>query len=89
MKVRPLGNRLLIKPVIEEKKTEGGIVLPDTAKEKPMRAEVVAIGNIDDDVEINVGDHVIFAKYSGTEIKVDDEDYILIDVDDILAKYED
>lgn len=89
MKVRPLGNRLLIKPVIEEKKTEGGIVLPDTAKEKPMRAEVVAIGTIDDDVEINVGDYVIFAKYSGTEIKVDDEDYILIDVDDILAKYED
>ncbi|SHE98510.1 chaperonin GroES [Marinitoga hydrogenitolerans DSM 16785] len=89
MKVRPLGNRLLIKPVIEEKKTEGGIVLPDTAKEKPMRAEVVAVGNIDDDVEINVGDHVIFAKYSGTEIKIDDEDYILIDVDDILAKYED
>ncbi|OQY09993.1 MAG: co-chaperone GroES [Marinitoga sp. 4572_148] len=89
MRVKPLGNRLLIKPVIEEKKTEGGIVLPDTAKEKPMRAEVVAIGTIDDDVEINVGDHVIFAKYSGTEIKVDDEDYILIDVDDILAKYED
>ncbi len=54
-----------------------------------MRAEVVAVGNIDDDVEINVGDHVIFAKYSGTEIKIDDEDYILIDVDDILAKYED
>lgn len=89
MKVRPLGNRLLIKPVIEEKKTEGGIVLPDTAKEKPMRAEVIAVGNIDSDVEINVGDHVIFAKYSGTEIKIDDEDYILIDVDDILAKYED
>ncbi|KLO23737.1 molecular chaperone GroES [Marinitoga sp. 1197] len=89
MKVKPLGNRLLIKPVIEEKKTEGGIVLPDTAKEKPMRAEVVAVGNIDDDVEINVGDHVIFAKYSGTEIKIDDEDFILIDVDDILAKYED
>jgi len=89
MKVRPLGNRLLIKPVIEEKKTEGGIVLPDTAKEKPMRAEVVAVGSIDDDVEINVGDHVIFAKYSGTEIKIEDEDFILIDVDDILAKYED
>ncbi|KLO22157.1 co-chaperone GroES [Marinitoga sp. 1155] len=89
MRVKPLGNRLLIKPVIEEKKTEGGIVLPDTAKEKPMRAEVVAVGNIDDDVEINVGDHVIFAKYSGTEIKIDDEDFILIDVDDILAKYED
>ncbi|AEX86279.1 molecular chaperone GroES [Marinitoga sp. 1135] len=89
MKVKPLGNRLLIKPVIEEKKTEGGIVLPDTAKEKPMRAEVVAIGTIDDDVEINVGDHVVFAKYSGTEIKIDDEDYIIIDVDDILAKYED
>ncbi|KAF2955923.1 co-chaperone GroES [Marinitoga sp. 38H-ov] len=89
MKVKPLGNRLLIKPVIEEKKTEGGIVLPDTAKEKPMRAEVIAVGNIDSDVELNVGDHVIFAKYSGTEVKIDDEDYILIDVDDILAKYED
>jgi chaperonin GroES len=89
MTVKPLGNRLLIKPVVEEKKTEGGIVLPDTAKEKPMRAEVVALGTLDDDVDINVGDHVIFAKYSGTEIKIDDEDYILIDVDDILAKYED
>lgn len=89
MTVKPLGNRLLIKPVVEEKKTEGGIVLPDTAKEKPMRAEVVALGTLDDDVDINVGDYVIFAKYSGTEIKIDDEDYILIDVDDILAKYED
>ncbi|SHH36808.1 co-chaperone GroES [Thermosipho atlanticus] len=90
MKVRPLGSRLLIKPITEEKRTEGGIVLPDTAKEKPMKAEVIAVGNIEDsDIEINVGDKVIFSKYSGTEIKIEDEDYIIIDLDDILAKIED
>ncbi|MBT1247197.1 MULTISPECIES: co-chaperone GroES [unclassified Thermosipho (in: thermotogales)] len=90
MKVRPLGSRLLIKPIQEEKRTEGGIVLPDTAKEKPMKAEVVAVGNLEDsDVDIVVGDKVIFSKYSGTEIKIEDEDYIIIDVEDILAKIED
>ncbi|MBO8160816.1 MAG: co-chaperone GroES [Thermosipho sp. (in: Bacteria)] len=90
MKVIPLGSRLLIKPIKEEKRTEGGIVLPDTAKEKPMKAEVIAIGNIEDtDFEIRVGDRVIFSKYSGTEIKIEDEDYIIIDVDDILARIED
>ncbi|QTA37181.1 co-chaperone GroES [Thermosipho ferrireducens] len=90
MKVTPLGSRLLIKPITEEKRTEGGIVLPDTAKEKPMKAEVIAVGNIeDDDIDIRVGDKVIFSKYSGTEIKIDDEDYIIIDLEDILAKFED
>ncbi|ABR29932.1 molecular chaperone GroES [Thermosipho melanesiensis] len=90
MKVRPLGARLLIKPIQEEKRTEGGIVLPDTAKEKPMKAEVVAVGNLEDsDVDIVVGDKVIFSKYSGTEIKIEDDDYIIIDVEDILAKIED
>ncbi|MBO8139089.1 MAG: chaperonin GroES [Thermosipho sp. (in: thermotogales)] len=90
MKVLPLGSRLLIKPITEEKRTEGGIVLPDTAKEKPMKAEVIAVGNIEDsDVDIHVGDKVIFSKYSGTEIKIEDEDYIIIDLDDILAKIED
>ncbi|ANQ53190.1 molecular chaperone GroES [Thermosipho affectus] len=90
MKVKPLGSRLLIKPIQEEKRTEGGIVLPDTAKEKPMKAEVVAVGNLEDsDVDIVVGDKVIFSKYSGTEIKIEDEEYIIIDVEDILAKIED
>lgn len=86
MTVKPLGERLLIKPVKEEKKTEGGIVLPDTAKEKPQKAEVVAIGDKVEDLNVQVGDKVIFAKYAGTEIKIDDEDYILIDANDILAK---
>ena len=88
MKVIPLGARLLIKPVKEEKRTEGGIVLPDTAKEKPMKAEVIEVGKDVEDIDIKAGDKVIFSKYAGTEIKIDDEDYILIDQDDILAKVE-
>jgi len=90
MKVVPLGDRLLIKPIKEEEKTEGGIVLPDSAKEKPMKAEVIAIGDGDDvkDMDIKVGDKVIYSKYSGTEIKIDEEEYIIIDAEDILAKIE-
>lgn len=90
MKVVPLGNRLLIKPIKEEEKTEGGIVLPDSAKEKPMKAEVVAVGDGEDvkDLDIKVGDKVIYSKYSGTEIKIEDEEYIIIDAEDILAKIE-
>jgi len=86
MTVKPLGERLLIKPIKEEKKTEGGIVLPDTAKEKPQKAEVVAVGDKVEDLDIQVGDKGIFAKYAGTEIKIEDEDYIIIDANDILAK---
>ncbi|HHF08703.1 MAG: co-chaperone GroES [Thermotogae bacterium] len=89
MKVIPLGSRLLIKPIKEERKTEGGIVLPDTAKEKPMKAEVIEVGKDVEDLDIKAGDKVIFSKYAGTEIKIDDEDYIVIDQDDILAKIED
>jgi len=89
MTVKPLGNRLLIKPVTEERKTEGGIVLPDSAKEKPQKAEVKEVGKLDEDYDIKVGDKVIFSKYAGTEIKIDDEDYIIIDLDDVLAKVED
>ncbi|AFG34188.1 chaperonin GroES [Fervidobacterium changbaicum] len=88
MKVKPLGERLLIKPIIEEKKTAGGIVLPDAAKEKPMKAEIVEVGKLPEDCTLKVGDKVIYNKYSGTEIKIDDEDYILIDLNDILAKIE-
>ncbi|RAO99103.1 molecular chaperone GroES [Petrotoga sp. 9PW.55.5.1] len=89
MTVKPLGNRLLIKPIVEEKKTEGGIVLPDSAKEKPQKAEVKEVGKLEEDYDIKVGDKVIFSKYAGTEIKIDDEDYIIIDIDDVLAKVED
>jgi len=89
MKVIPLGSRLLIKPIKEERKTEGGIVLPDTAKEKPMKAEVIEVGKDVEDLDIKAGDKVIFSKYAGTEIKINDEDYIVIDQDDILAKIED
>ena len=88
MKIKPLGKRLLIKPILEEKKTEGGIVLPDTAKEKPMKAEVIEVGKLEDDIDIKAGDKVIFSKYAGTEIKIDDEEYIIIELDDVLAKYE-
>ncbi|PNR95856.1 co-chaperone GroES [Petrotoga sp. 9PWA.NaAc.5.4] len=88
MTVKPLGNRLLIKPITEEKKTEGGIVLPDSAKEKPQKAEVIQIGKLEDDYDLKIGDKVIFSKYAGTEIKIEDEDYIIIDVDDVLAKVE-
>ncbi|MEJ5257908.1 MAG: co-chaperone GroES [Fervidobacterium sp.] len=88
MKVKPLGERLLIKPIIEEKKTAGGIVLPDAAKEKPMKAEIVEVGKLPEDCTLKVGDKVIYNKYSGTELKIDDEDYIIIDVNDILAKIE-
>lgn len=89
MNIKPLGNRLLIKPIVEEKKTESGIVLPDSAKEKPQTALVVEVGNLEDDCNINKGDKVIFAKFAGTEILMDEEDHIIIDVEDILAKVED
>jgi chaperonin GroES len=87
MRIKPLGDRVLIKTITEEKRTEGGLVLPDTSKEKPQTAEVIAVGHLDD-VELNVGDRVIFSKYAGTEIKVDGEDYILIDTNDILGLIE-
>ncbi|MDN5343136.1 co-chaperone GroES [Oceanotoga sp. DSM 15011] len=88
MNVKPLGNRLLIKTIVEEKKTEGGIVLPDSAKEKPQTALVVEVGNLED-LDLKAGDKVIFSKYAGSEIKVDGEDHIIIDADDVLAKVED
>ena len=84
MRIKPLGERVLIKPISEEKRTEGGLVLPDTSKEKPQKAIVAAVGKLED-VELNVNDKVIFSKYAGTEIKIDSEDYILIDATDILG----
>ncbi len=88
MKLKPLGERALVKVVEREETTPSGIVLPDTAKEKPQTAEVVAVGEADE-VKVNQGDVIVFAKYSGTEITLDGEDYMILDADDILGVVED
>jgi chaperonin GroES len=92
MKFKPLGARALVQIVEREETTASGIVLPDTAKEKPQTAKVVAVGEgkLDKDgqrvpVEVDQGDVIVFAKYSGTEISLDGEDYMILDADDILG----
>lgn len=92
MKFKPLGARALVKMVEGEQTTESGIVLPDTAKEKPQTAEVVEVGDgkVDKDgqhikVDVSIGDEVVFARYAGTEIKLDGNDYMILDADDILG----
>ncbi len=93
MNVQPLSDRVLVKPVSGEEKTAGGIIVPDTAKEKPMRGEIVAVGpgKIAEDgkrspMDVKKGDVVLYGKYSGTEFKLDDEEYLIMNQDDILAK---
>ncbi len=95
MKVRPLYDRLIIKTLEEEEKTKGGIIIPDTAKEKPVEGKVIAVGagRIKKDgtkmpLEIKKGDRVLYAKYGGTEIKMDGEEYLMMKEDDILAVIE-
>lgn len=92
MNLKPLGDKVIVEVLSAEEKTKGGIILPDTAKEKPQEAKVIAVGSgktlengkvVAPDVK--VGDIVIFGKYSGSEIKVDDKEYLIIDADDILA----
>ncbi len=90
--LKPLGEHVLVKPLSKEEKTEGGIFLPDTAKEKPQEGEVVAVGSgriLDNGnrvtPEVKVGDKVIYAKYGGTEFKVGDEEYLIMRENDILA----
>ena len=92
MNIRPLHDRVLVKRVKEEEKTKGGIIIPDTAKEKPIQGKVVAVGNgkvLKDGkvraVDVKVGDTVLFGKYSGTEIKLDGEEHIILREDDVLA----
>jgi chaperonin GroES len=92
-KVEPLGDRVVISPAKREEVSKGGIVLPDTAKEKPQEGEVVAVGpgKMSDDgkripMDLKAGDVVIYAKYAGTEVKVDDEELIIVRESDILAK---
>ena len=87
MNFRPLGERALVKIMEREEKTASGIVLPDTAKEKPQTAEVVSVGE-GDDLKVNQGDVIVFAKYSGTEISLEGEDYMILDADDILGVVE-
>lgn len=91
-KVQPLGDRVLIRPLEAEEKTKGGIILPDTAKEKPQEGEVIAIGKgkvlesgKTEPLEVKVGDKVLYGRYSGTEIKIDGEDYLIVRDEDILA----
>jgi chaperonin GroES len=90
--LKPLGDRVIAKAVTAEEVTRGGIVLPDTAKEKPQEAEVVAVGpgkTLDSgkvqSMEVKVGDKIIYAKYSGTEVKVNGEEYIILREEDVLA----
>ena len=92
MKLRPLQDRILVQRVEEETTTSGGIIIPDTAKEKPAEGKVVAVGNgkIADDgkriaLEIKKGDRILFGKYSGTEVKVSGEEYLIMREDDVLG----
>lgn len=93
MNLKPLADRVIVKPIVREEVTKGGIVLPDTAKEKPQEGEVVAVGpgKLGDDgkrieMEIKKGDRVIYAKYAGTEWKQDDQEYLILRESDILAR---
>ena len=89
MKFRPLGERALVKTVEREETTASGIVLPDTAKEKPQMAEVISVGEFENGIKVSEGDVIVFAKYSGTEIRLDNEDFLILDADDILGVVED
>jgi chaperonin GroES len=92
MKLRPLQDRILVQRVAEEEKTKGGIIIPDTAKEKPAEGKVIAVGKgkLDDDgkrvaLEVKKGDRILFGKYSGTEIKIEGDDYLIMREDDVLG----
>lgn len=92
MKIKPLGDRIVVKPLEALEKSKGGIVLPDTAKEKPQEGKVVAVGKgrVTDDgkviaAEVKVNDKVLYGKYSGTEITVDSEEYVVLHESDILG----
>jgi len=95
MNIRPLDDRIVVKPLEAEEKTAGGIVLPDTAKEKPQQGKVIAVGEgklLDDGARakpsVKKGDVVLYAKYGGTEIKVDGKDVLILRESDVLAKVE-
>ncbi len=95
MKVRPLHDRIIVQQLEEEEKTKGGIIIPDTAKEKPFEGKVIAVGTgkVNKDgkkvpPEVKKGDRILYAKYGGTEVKIDGEEYLIMKEDDILAVIE-
>ncbi len=85
--IKPLGARVVIQPIEEENRTDSGLYIPDTAKEKPQSGEVVAVGEGTDEITITVkvGDKVLFPKYTGTEVKMGGEDYMIMDFEKVLA----
>jgi chaperonin GroES len=92
MKVKPLYDRILVKRIEEKEQKRGNIIIPDTAKEKPMEGKVIAVGSgkLDDDgkripLEVKVGDRVLFGKYAGTEIKIDDDEHVILREDEVLG----
>ncbi len=85
IKVQPMGARILVKPLEQESKTATGLYIPETAKEKPQTGVVVAVGD-DEDIKLKVNDKILFAKYSGTEIKLGGDDYLIMECGDVLAK---
>jgi chaperonin GroES len=92
MKVKPLHDRVIVKRVEEEEKTKGGIIIPDTAKEKPVEGKVIAVGDgkLSDEgkkipLEVKAGDRILFGKYAGTEIQIDGEEHLIMREDDIIA----
>jgi len=92
MKIRPLHDRILVKRVEEQEVRRGGIIIPDTAKEKPQEGKVVAVGNgkVTDDgkkiaLDVKTGDRILFGKYSGNEVKTEDEEYVIMREEDVLA----
>ena len=92
MKLKPLGDRLIVKPIEEEETTASGIVLPDTAKEKPQKGKVIAVGDgpIEDGkrrpLDVSAGDEVLYSKYGGTEVTVEDDELLVLRESDVLAK---
>jgi len=95
MKIRPLQDRIIVKRIEEEEKTKGGIIIPDTAKEKPMEGEVIAVGTgkilengKKQPLEVKAGDRILFGKYSGTEVKIDGVEHLIMREDDVLGVIE-
>jgi chaperonin GroES len=92
MKIRPLHDRLIVKRVEEQEVKKGGIIIPDTAKEKPQEGKVIAVGNgkVNDDgkkipLDVKAGDRILFGKYSGSDVKLEDEEYLILREEDVLA----
>ena len=92
LNIKPLGDRVIVKALPQEEKTRGGVILPDTAKEKPQQGEVVAVGpgrvtekGTTVDMEVKAGDRVLYGKYSGTEVKIDGQEYLIVKESEILA----